>query len=113
MRFTRFSSALASMVVPRRFRFRFCDFLVRMWLWNALPRFTRPLAVTLKRLAEPRWLFILGILNYLSSPADAAAVGWLVCCGCAGFAATGASTITMLRPSSMGWASTLETSCSS
>src|SRR5215207_9715721 len=49
------------MVVPRRFRLRFCDFLVRMWLWNALPRLTRPLAVTLKRLAEPRWLFILGI----------------------------------------------------
>ena len=52
------------MVVPRRPRFRFVDFLVRMWLWFDRPTLIFPLAVLLKRFAAPRWLFIFGILLF-------------------------------------------------
>jgi hypothetical protein len=34
-----------------------------MWLWLALKRFSRPLAVRFKRFAAARFVFIFGILN--------------------------------------------------
>src|SRR5215216_1898513 len=49
----------------RRFRFRFEDFLVRMWLLNALKRFTLPEPVVLKRFVAPLCVFIFGIARSL------------------------------------------------
>src|SRR6267142_4174315 len=50
------------MIVPwRRRRFLFGDFLVRMWLLNALMRFTLPEPVILNLLRAPLWDFIFGI----------------------------------------------------
>src|SRR5258706_14558911 len=50
------------MIVPwRRRRFLFDDFLVRIWLLNALMRFTFPEPVILKRFLAPLWDFIFGI----------------------------------------------------
>src|SRR5438132_2021695 len=44
-----------------RRRVRLLGFFSKRWLRNALRRRMRPLPVTLKRLAAPRWVFILGI----------------------------------------------------
>ncbi len=55
------SSAGSTSVDFLRFRFRFCDFLVRMWLWNALLRFSRPDPVSLKRFFAPLFDFIFGM----------------------------------------------------
>src|SRR5258706_2748760 len=50
------------MIVPwRRRRFLFADFLVRIWLLNALMRFTFPEPVILKRFLAPLCDFIFGI----------------------------------------------------
>src|SRR5687768_2679237 len=58
-----FSSPRTVIVVDwRRRRFRFEVFFVRMWLLNALERFTFPVPVSEKRLRAPRWLFIFGIV---------------------------------------------------
>ena len=43
-----------TLVLLRRFRFRFCDFLVRMWFFIEWLRRTLPPAVSLKRFAAPR-----------------------------------------------------------
>src|SRR3954462_7437262 len=48
-------------VVPFNLRLRLRDLLVRMCALNALPRLNLPVAVFLKRLAAPRWLFSLGM----------------------------------------------------
>src|SRR5215471_16865162 len=48
-------------VVPFSFRFRLRSLLVRMCALKALPRLNLPVAVFLKRLAAPRWLFSLGM----------------------------------------------------
>src|SRR5688500_17650703 len=58
-----FSSSRTLIVVDRRrLRFRFDDFLVRIWLFPAFDRFTFPEPVIENRLAAPRWLFIFGIV---------------------------------------------------
>src|SRR6185295_17426405 len=49
----------------RRRRFRLDVFLVRMWLLNALPRFTSPDPVIEKRFLAPLWDFIFGISGFL------------------------------------------------
>jgi hypothetical protein len=57
-----FASPRVLIVVPwRSRRFRFEVFFVRMWLLNALNRFTFPVPVIEKRFLAPRWLFIFGI----------------------------------------------------
>ena len=61
------------MIVPRRRRrFLFDDFLVRMWLLNALMRFTFPEPVILKRFLAPLCDFIFGIAvpSYLDPDVD-------------------------------------------
>src|SRR5262245_52083628 len=55
-------SAAETMVGVSSWRFRFVDFLVRMWLLKAFERLTLPVPVTFRRLAAPRCVFILGIL---------------------------------------------------
>ena len=55
------SPFVATVVERRRFRFRFGDFFVRMWLLNALRRRTFPEAVTVKRFFAPLCVFIFGI----------------------------------------------------
>lgn len=60
-----FWSTAATMEPPRRLRLRFLVFGVRMWLVNAQPRFTRPEADLLKRLAAPRFVLIFGITTLL------------------------------------------------
>jgi len=60
-RFIRGSSALSTSVVPRRFRFVFGDFFVKIWLANAFLRLSFPDAVRLKRFFAPLFDFILGI----------------------------------------------------
>ena len=59
-----------AMIVPwRRRRFLFDDFLVRIWLLNALMRFTFPEPVILKRFLAPLWDFIFGIeIPFMSIP---------------------------------------------
>src|SRR5687768_13148315 len=58
-----FSSPRTEIVVDRRrLRFRFEDFLVRMWLLKALFRFTFPEPVMENRFLAPRWLFIFGMI---------------------------------------------------
>ena len=55
----RFWSPGVAIVPGRRIvRFRLDVFLVRMWLRPALPRFTLPLAVSLKRFFAPLCVFI-------------------------------------------------------
>ena len=57
-----FTSPLVAIVVlRRRFRFLFGDFLVRMWLLNARRRLTFPDPVILKRFLAPLCDFIFGI----------------------------------------------------
>lgn len=46
----------------RKRRIRFSPFLVKIWRRLARANFILPLAVTLKRLAAPRLVFILGIV---------------------------------------------------
>ena len=60
-RLIRGSSTGSTSVAFLRFLFRFCDFFVRMWLWNAFFRFNRPDAVVLKRFLAPLFDFILGM----------------------------------------------------
>jgi len=60
-RFIRGSSALSTSVVPRRFRFVFGDFFVKIWLANAFLRLSFPDTVRLKRFFAPLFDFILGI----------------------------------------------------
>lgn len=55
------SPGVASVVGRRRLRFRLADFLVRMWLLNALRRRTFPEPVTEKRFLAPLCVFIFGI----------------------------------------------------
>jgi hypothetical protein len=50
-------------VVWRSLRFRPLDFLVKMWLLNALARTNFPVPVFLKRLAAARLVFIFGMKN--------------------------------------------------
>src|SRR6185436_2537264 len=50
-----------TIVVPFSLRLRLRSLLVRMCALNALPRLNLPVAVFLKRLAAPRWLFSLGM----------------------------------------------------
>src|ERR1700722_6833763 len=58
----RASPGVLMVVGRRRFRFRFADFLVRMWLLNAFRRRTLPLAVMENRFLAPLWVFIFGML---------------------------------------------------
>src|SRR5579883_2481190 len=58
----RASPGVCTVVGRRRRRFRFADFLVRMWLLNALRRRTLPDAVTVNRFLAPLWVFIFGML---------------------------------------------------
>ena len=97
----RFSSALLTSVAERRRRFRFCAFLVRMWLLFARIRRIFPDPVRRRRLAAARLVFIFGIS---STP-----VGRL------GEVPNddhlrGARTIDMIRPSKLGRDSTFPTS---
>src|SRR3954470_17594678 len=72
------SSALSTNVPRSRRRFVFLAFEVRIWRMNACPRFTRPLAVFLKRLAAPLWVFSFGIVplqNKLKSPVRSRLLG--------------------------------------
>src|SRR4029453_9535968 len=50
-----------TIVVPFSLRLRLRSLLVRMCALNAFPRLNLPVAVFLKRLAAPRWLFSLGM----------------------------------------------------
>ena len=50
----------------RRRLFRLRDFLVKMWLWNGRSQRILPLAVLLNRLAAPLFVFIFGMVLYLS-----------------------------------------------
>src|SRR5436190_7211116 len=52
-----------TIVVPFNLRLRLRSLLVRMCALNAFPRLNFPVAVFLKRLAAPRWLFSLGIFS--------------------------------------------------
>src|SRR5215207_11740914 len=61
------SPRVATVVGRRRLRFRFADFLVRMWLLNALRRRTFPAPVTEKRFFAPLWVFIFGMSRSLGS----------------------------------------------
>src|SRR5215208_971605 len=67
------SPRVATVVGRRRLRFRFADFLVRMWLLNALRRRTFPDPVTEKRFFAPLWVFIFGMLRSLGSASFSAA----------------------------------------
>jgi hypothetical protein len=71
-----------------RVLFRFVVFFVKIWLANALLRFTLPLAVTEKRLAAPLCVFIFGIFSPLFSFQF--------------FYFLGATIMIMFRPSSRG-----------
>src|SRR6185437_1025579 len=62
MRLTLGWSALSTMVYRSRRRFVFFVLDVRIWRMNACPRFTRPLAVFLKRFAAPLWVLSFGIV---------------------------------------------------
>jgi hypothetical protein len=55
----RLRSALDNKVACRKPRFRFDDFLFKMWLLYALLRFAFPLAVRRMRFIAPRCDFIL------------------------------------------------------
>src|SRR5687768_2315653 len=55
------ASAAETVVSPLRRRMRFGAFFSRMWLLLTCRRRSLPVPVTLKRLAAPRWVFILGM----------------------------------------------------
>lgn len=65
MTLIRFSSPRETNVGFRKCRLRFLDFELKMWLRNALWRFTFPDAVTVKVFAALRLLFIFGIVLLL------------------------------------------------
>src|SRR5690242_6027177 len=71
------SSALSTNVSRSRRRLVFFALEVRIWRMNACPRFTRPLAVFLKRLAAPLWILSFGIvpLQTIQSPSSVGAAG--------------------------------------
>src|SRR5947209_20089553 len=77
MRFILGSSALSTSVPRSRRRFVFFAFEVRIWRMNACPRFTRPLAVFLKRLEAPLWVFSFGIvpLQTIQIPSEESPAG--------------------------------------
>src|SRR5687768_4973174 len=62
MRFRRGASALSTTCDPRIWRLLLVVLLVRMWRLNAFDLMNFPVAVFLKRLAAPRWLFNFGIV---------------------------------------------------
>ncbi len=64
----RLMSAGLTNVAERRRRFRFVDFLVRMWLLYARILLIFPLPVLRSRLAAPRLVFIFGISVVLLRP---------------------------------------------
>ena len=64
----RLMSAGLTKVAERRRRFRFVDFLVRMWLLYARILLIFPLPVLRIRLAAPRLVFIFGISVVLLGP---------------------------------------------
>src|SRR5580704_2219596 len=69
MRFTlRRSPSLTSVEVPS-LRLRLCALEVSMWRRPECPRFTLPVAVFLKRLAAPLWVFNFGIIPRNQLPA--------------------------------------------
>jgi hypothetical protein len=49
------------MLGPRKLRFRFVDFLVKIWLLNAWPHLNLPLPVLRKRFAAARLVLIFGM----------------------------------------------------
>src|SRR5713101_9274810 len=57
------TSALSTMTSLSSWRLRLVCFDVRMCRLNARPRLIFPLAVFLKRLAAPLWVFIFGIVS--------------------------------------------------
>lgn len=59
-----FTFVLSSIVDFRRFRFRFRDFLVKIWLAKALFLRSLPVAVLLKRFNAPLLVFILGMMRF-------------------------------------------------
>src|SRR5438874_12855879 len=59
MRASFFASTSATVVVPRRPRFRFVVLLLRMCCLKACPLRNFPFFVRLKRLAAPRWVLSL------------------------------------------------------
>jgi len=61
IRFSRGVSTAETVVVPRRFRFRFVLLLVSMCCLNALLRTIFPEAVRLNRFAAPRCVFNFGM----------------------------------------------------
>src|SRR6266850_3579098 len=65
------ASTSATVVVPRRPRFRFVDLLLRMCCLNAFPRRNFPFFVRLKRFAAPRWVLILIFFGISHAPEDA------------------------------------------
>src|SRR5580704_13279639 len=70
MRFTlRRSPSLTSVEVPS-LRLRLCALEVSMWRRPEWPRFTLPVAVFLKRLAAPLWVFNFGIVPLCQLPAN-------------------------------------------
>src|SRR5690606_26052432 len=63
--FTRPSSPLARILVPRLVRMYLALWLIRRWRLPATPAFTLPVAVKLNRFLAPDLVFILGILRVL------------------------------------------------
>src|SRR5690606_188741 len=63
--FTRPSSPLDRILVPRLVRMYLALWLIRRWRLPATPAFTLPVAVKLKRFLAPDLVFILGILRVL------------------------------------------------
>ena len=100
--------------MPLTRRFRPLDFLISMWFPVALRCRTFPVLVTRNRLAAPRWVFIFGM--QVPFPRSHPHGRWpTYCAASAGASAwasfgvalvtgrlTGASTITMFRPSNFG-----------
>ena len=95
----------------RRFRFRLVVLLVRIWLLKAEFRTIFPFLVILKRLAAPRFVFILGIkstpsgIPYFNGQPGCTSVSssFTACITFFFFAADlGAKIITSVRPSFLG-----------
>ena len=63
IRRTALSKAGLTSVLLRRWRFRFCVFLVRIWFFSACRRRTLPLPVRWKRFAAPRWVLSFGTIR--------------------------------------------------
>src|ERR1700744_5283097 len=61
MRATLRASASETRTVPLKCFLTFCDLEVRMWRFLVWPRRIFPVAVFLKRLAAPLWVFNLGM----------------------------------------------------